>query len=159
MMKKSILLVTMFMSLVSAGSLFALDEKVAASFEKLFSYVTPASPGKALGLVSPEKFIQNIEDYKKNYLILDIRSRQEAAIFGMSFNALNIPAPELFQLKNLKRLPADKKLLVLCSSGARSAAIGTALRGSGFDNVHILMGGLEALAKYLATPAPLFKKK
>ena len=32
--------------------------------------------------------------------------------------------------------------------GARAAAVGTALRHIGFDNVYILKGGFQALAAY-----------
>jgi rhodanese-related sulfurtransferase len=41
-------------------------------------------------------------------------------------------------------------VVIICKSGTRATAVGTALRHIGFDNVYILKGGLMALSKYLS---------
>ena len=55
--------------------------------------------------------------------------------------------------------------VVLCKSGARATAAGTALRHIGFENVYVLKGGFKALTGYLGpveantplSPAPVKK--
>jgi len=39
--------------------------------------------------------------------------------------------------------------VVVCVSGARASAAGTALRHIGFENVYIFKGGFKALAGYM----------
>jgi rhodanese-related sulfurtransferase len=39
--------------------------------------------------------------------------------------------------------------VIVCKSGTRAFAVGTALRHIGFDNVSILKGGYMSLNKYL----------
>ena len=67
--------------------------------------------------------------------------------------SLAIPASELFKVENLDRLPEDKRIVVVCKSGTRAAAVGTALRHVGFGNVYILKGGFMKLASYLDAKA------
>ena len=56
---------------------------------------------------------------------------------------------ELFTEANLARIPTDKAVVVLCKSGTRATAAGTALRHIGFENVYVLKGGFKALTGYL----------
>jgi rhodanese-related sulfurtransferase len=55
----------------------------------------------------------------------------------------------VFLPENLERIPQDKTVVVICKSGTRATAVGTALRHIGFDNVYVLKGGLMALSKHL----------
>jgi 3-mercaptopyruvate sulfurtransferase SseA len=63
--------------------------------------------------------------------------------------ALVIPINELFTDASLARIPTDKTVIVLCKSGTRATAAGTALRHIGFENVYILKGGYKALIAYM----------
>jgi 3-mercaptopyruvate sulfurtransferase SseA len=56
---------------------------------------------------------------------------------------------ELFTDAGLARIPTDKTVIVLCKSGTRATAAGTALRHIGFENVYILKGGYKALIAYM----------
>jgi rhodanese-related sulfurtransferase len=60
------------------------------------------------------------------------------------------PVNDVFLPGNLDRIPEDKQIVIICKSGARSIAVGTALRHVGFKNVYILKGGLSALSNYLS---------
>jgi rhodanese-related sulfurtransferase len=40
-------------------------------------------------------------------------------------------------------------VVVLCKSGARATAAGTALRHIGFEHVYVLKGGYKALIAYM----------
>ena len=72
--------------------------------------------------------------------------------------SLSIPVNELFKKDNLDRIPQDKAVVIVCKSGTRATAVGTALRHVGFENVYVLKGGIMALSSYLtpknANPPP-----
>ncbi|HHB93963.1 MAG TPA: rhodanese-like domain-containing protein, partial [Campylobacterales bacterium] len=54
---------------------------------------------------------------------------------------------KLFQKENLDKLSTDKPIVVVCHSGTRATLAGIGLKRVGFKQVHILKGGLIALAK------------
>jgi len=125
------------------------DKEEANSYAELFSSVVGAEAGKALHLMAPDTFVEDIKD-RKEFLVIDVRTPVETGIFGMALsNSLVIPVDQLFQPVNLDRLPTDKLIIIMCQSGIRSVAVGTALRHIGFDNAYILKGGFKALSAYL----------
>lgn len=156
-MKKLVLLSFAAMMMFSSTPAKAYNSEVARAFAEMFAEVTGPKAGKALHLIKPEVFIKNLDEYRQ-YQILDVRTPEETSIFGMTMsNVMSIQISDLFKPENLKKLPVNKKILVICSSGSRAAAVGTALRATGFKNVFILMGGFASLSEYLSTPAPLAK--
>jgi rhodanese-related sulfurtransferase len=76
--------------------------------------------------------------------ILDVRTPEEYASGHIKNSTLmavqDIPANELD--KKLKELPKDKKILVYCRSGRRSAAASTILVNNGFSQVYNMQGGI-----------------
>jgi rhodanese-related sulfurtransferase len=78
---------------------------------------------------------------EKDVIILDVRTPQEYQE-GYISNAINIPVQilgqQLDKLNNFK----DKKILVYCRSGHRSAIASQILDKAGFKNVYNLKGGL-----------------
>jgi len=139
--------------LLAAGTGFAYDAQLAASYAQLFAPVKGAKAGKELHLMAVEAFVDGLKS-GKGYVTLDVRTPAELGIFGAALpNNLDIPADQLFQPDNLERIPTDKPVVVVCQSGTRAAAVGTALRHVGFDNVHILKGGFKALVSYLDAKA------
>ncbi len=134
--------------LVSASA-FAFDHDLAESYARLFEPVAGAKAGKALHLISPEALVEELKQGKE-VVTLDVRTPAESGVFTMAVpGGLAIPANELFQSENLNRLPTDKRVVVVCKSGTRATAVGTALRHVGFDNVYILKGGFMKLSAYL----------
>ena len=132
-----------------SGPAWSYDSAMAESYAELFAPVKGAGAGKALHLIPPDAFVEDIKD-KKEFLVLDVRTPVETGIFGMALsNSLAIPVDLLFQPANLDHLPTDKPIIIMCQSGIRSVAVGTALRHIGFDNVYILKGGFKALSTYL----------
>lgn len=135
--------------LLTANTGWAYDSQLAASYAELFAPVAGAKAGKELHLIKVEAFVDGVKGGRE-YVALDVRTPAEAGIFTMSLpNSLAIPVNELFNTENLDRLPTDKPVVVVCKSGTRAAAVGTALRHIGFGNVLILKGGLKALTAYL----------
>jgi rhodanese-related sulfurtransferase len=78
---------------------------------------------------------------KKDKFFLDVRTKQEFSarkIRGFE----NISVDRLEQ--NLKKLPKDKEIVVICQSGSRSAAACNFLIRNGFENVTNVQGGMNA---------------
>lgn len=135
--------------MLGASSGWAYDHELAASYAELFQPVAGAKAGKELHLIKVTAFVDGVKNGKE-FVALDVRTPAEAGIVAMSLsNSLAIPVNELFRAENLDRLPTDRPIVVVCKSGTRAVAVGTALRHVGFDNVMILKGGLKALTAYL----------
>lgn len=99
--------------------------------------------------MTAEAFVEELKQGKE-LVALDVRTPAEAGVFTVALPvSLAIPINELFTAENLERIPTDKPVVVICLSGTRATAAGTALRHVGFDNVRILKGGFKALVGYL----------
>jgi len=72
---------------------------------------------------------------------VDVRTEQEFQASSLS-SALNIPL-YLLRLK-LPKLDKQRKYILFCDTGTRSAAAGFLLSQHGFNNVSVLKGGLAA---------------
>jgi rhodanese-related sulfurtransferase len=125
------------------------DTAMAESYAKLFAPVKGAGAGKALHLMKPDAFLNKVKA-KEPLVALDIRTPAEIGVFTSILpGSLVIPVNELFTEANLARIPTDKAVVVLCKSGTRATAAGTALRHIGFENVYVLKGGFKALIAYM----------
>ena len=128
---------------------WAYDQELAAGYQRLFEPVTGAEAGKALHLITPEVLVEDLKKGKQ-FVAIDVRTPREFGVFTMALpGSMVIPTNEVFKPENLSRLPEDKQMLIVCKSGTRATAVGTALRHIGFNNVSILKGGYMALNKYL----------
>jgi len=102
--------------------------------------------------LNAKQFYEMIQK-EKDVIILDVRTPQEYQEGHIS-NAINIPVQilgqQLDKLNNFK----DKKILVYCRSGHRSAIASQILDRAGFKNVYNLKGGLF---EWKASGLPLVK--
>jgi rhodanese-related sulfurtransferase len=122
---------------------------MAESYAKLFAPVEGAGAGKALHLMKPDAFLNKVKA-NKPLVALDVRTPAEIGVFTSILpGSLTIPVNVLFTEANLARIPTDKTVVVLCKSGTRATAAGTALRHIGFENVYVLKGGFKALVAYM----------
>jgi rhodanese-related sulfurtransferase len=81
------------------------------------------------------------EDWKPNgEFLLDVRDNNEVAESGSLSNAVHIPLAELRD--RLSELPRDRKIVVYCHKGQRGYLAACALKGSGFEDVVNLRGGI-----------------
>ncbi len=75
----------------------------------------------------------------EDFLIVDVRERSELAA-GKIENAYPMPLASLpMRMSELKN---NKKIIMVCRSGARSAQACMFLQQNGFDNVYNLRGGM-----------------
>jgi rhodanese-related sulfurtransferase len=149
MLMRMLISMSLSIALALPSLAWSYDAAMAQSYAKLFEPVKGAAAGKAMHLMSPDAFVQKVVE-KQPLVVLDVRTPAETAIYSATLpGTLVIPLNELFTETNLDRIPTDKTVVVLCKSGTRAAAAGTALRHVGFDNVYILKGGFKALAGYM----------
>ena len=132
-----------------SSNVLSYNQKLADSYYQLFQPVAGAKAGKGLHLMKPDVFVANLKKGKK-MVTLDVRTPAETGVFTMVLpGSIAVPANKLFSDDILQRLPVDNLLVVICQSGVRATAVGTALRHIGFKNVYILKGGIHALSGYL----------
>jgi len=150
-----------------AGPAWSYDEAIAKSYADLFAPVKGAGAGKALHLIPPDVFLNKVKA-NEPLVALDIRTPAETGVYSVTLpGTLMIPIDVLFTEAKLAQIPIDKTVVVMCMSGTRATAAGTALRHIGFDNVYILKGGFKALTGYmgpkeantLPTPQPTQEPK
>ncbi len=75
--------------------------------------------------------------------LIDVREPEEHAICRITGSRL-LPMRKI--PGTLDSLPRDRKLLVLCHHGARSARVTQYLRAHGFDRASNVRGGIDAWA-------------
>ena len=122
------------------------DAELAKRLDELLSQLPPHI--KQTPCEVDSKMLFDMMHKKEPFVILDIRTPQEMAIIGITWkDTLRIPMHEVFKEENLKKLPKDKKILVLCHGGVRSQAVTLALRALGFMNAYNYEGGITALAR------------
>jgi rhodanese-related sulfurtransferase len=93
------------------------------------------------GAITPAELNDRIRAAKP--FILDIREEREIADAGHIAGSVNIPIRTL--MRNLDRLPAeDQPIVVVCSSGHRSAVGMEALQLLGYADVKSVAGGFTA---------------
>ncbi|WP_051305474.1 rhodanese-like domain-containing protein [Desulfogranum mediterraneum] len=82
-------------------------------------------------------------------MMLDLRSKEEAELVGLSF-AHNIPIAELPE--RLAELPRDKTIATFCASSIRAVMAFVYLRAAGFEDVKILPDKLQDLTTNFMPP-------
>ena len=149
MLKRILTITLLAITVAFSGSAWAYDAAMAASYAELFAPVKGAEAGKALHLMKPDVFLNKVKA-KEPLVALDIRTPAETGVYSVTVpGSLAIPVSELFADASLSRIPTDKTVVIVCLSGTRASAAGTALRHIGFENVYILKGGFKALTGYM----------
>lgn len=86
---------------------------------------------------------------RQEVFILDVRTQEEYAAGHIKNSKLmavqDIPEQEIKE--RLKELPADRKILVYCRSGSRSAKASKILVENGFTEVYNMQGGITEWTK------------
>jgi len=143
-MKRGLLVVGALLGFVAVG--FSYDAEVAKKLDAMFSQMTPEVLKQRPCQIDSNQLFEMIKK-KEDFVILDVRTPQEQSITGITWkNTLNIPMHEVFKPENLNKLPKDKKIVVICHSGDRAAAVVTGLRAVGFNNAYQFKGGIKEIA-------------
>lgn len=144
MKKVSFLIPLLVVVFVAQG--YAFDSNLAKRFDMMFSQLTPEMIAKRPCEVNAKQLFEMIKK-NEDFLVLDIRTPQEMEVVGITLkNTLKIPMNDLFKEENLKKLPPEKKIVVVCHTGTRAAAATMALRAVGFVNAFMFKGGMIELS-------------
>lgn len=104
----------------------------------------------------PEVTVQELKsmmEKKEDFLLLDVREPSEWAIARLP-GATLIPLGDL--ANRMGELPKNKKLVVHCKSGGRSAKAVGALRDAGFPDTWNVTGGINAWSKEIDPEVALY---
>ena len=85
-----------------------------------------------------------------DFFLLDVREPHEVAI--ATLGGVNIPLARVAQ--SLADIPRDRKVVVHCKLGGRSAKAVVALRQLGYDDVWNVAGGITAWSERIAPDVP-----
>ena len=144
-MLKKILVTTLLTSVLGVNA-SAYDAEKAQYFDTFYSKFTPKVLANPTIEVSADGLMKMIREGEK-FTILDARTPGETEIIGIKLpNTLEIPMNEVFKEENLKKLPTDEKLILVCHSGSRVTMMAAGLLMLGFNNIVILKGGIKAFA-------------
>jgi len=143
---KKLIYSTVTISLLSMN-LMAYDAQKAEELNKFYSHMTQKACADSKLFIKADDTLKMLRE-KKLFSFLDVRTDGENNILSLSGeNALHIPLNVLFQKENLDKLPTDKPIIVVCHSGTRATLAAIGLKRLGFKKVHVLKGGMVALAK------------
>lgn len=154
-----VLLSTLVTVLFFISSAFAYDAEMAKKFDAMFSQMTPEVLILRPCQITTKDILEMIKK-KEDFVILDIRTPAEQKLVAPVWKgSLLIPMHELFKPENLKKLPKNKKIAVLCHTGDRAAAATIALRAVGFSNAFQFKGGIAEFAKEVGRLATEYVKE
>ena len=143
-MRRGLLVASALLGFVAVG--FSYDAELAKKLDAMFSQITPEVLKQRPCQIDANQLFEMIKK-KEDFVILDVRTPQEQSITGITWkNTLNIPMHEVFKPENLNKLPKDKKIVVVCHTGDRAAAVVTGLRAVGFNNAYQFKGGIKEIA-------------
>jgi adenylyltransferase/sulfurtransferase len=107
-----------------------------------FCGITAAAPPDVPTMTVHE--LKELREAGDNHFLLDVREPHEQSISRIT-GAVLIPLGELGT--RTAELPRDRRILVHCKSGGRSARAVSLLRDQGFENVWNISGGIIAWAR------------
>ena len=106
---------------------------------------------KEVNTISPDEALKRFNDNKCN--LIDIRDIRELQNSGKVENSLHIPRGMLefwmdpkSQYYNESKFSKDKKLVLFCAAGMRSALATKTLKDMGYENIAHVQGGFGSLA-------------
>lgn len=124
----------------------AYDDIKAEELNAFYSHMTQKACADSKLFMTADEVMKMLRK-KKAVTLLDVRTEAEANIIAVSEeHALHFPIATLFEKKNLDSLPKNEPIVVICHSGTRALLAAVGLNRIGFKQVHVLKGGLIALA-------------
>jgi adenylyltransferase/sulfurtransferase len=115
-------------------------------YEEFCGAVSEEAQDAAAGSTITARQLKDMQDAGENILLVDVREPNEYEIVSIPGSVL-IPKGEFLSGAALERLPQDKRVVLHCKSGARSAECLAIVKNAGFsDAVHVGGGVLSWVA-------------
>jgi adenylyltransferase/sulfurtransferase len=114
-----------------------------------------AAKGSTINVVELKDLLDAREAGEDDFLLVDVREPGEYEIVSIP-GAVLMPKGEFLNGAALETLPTDKRIVVHCKSGVRSAEVLAVLKGAGFaDAVHV-GGGVVAWVSQIEPDKPTY---
>ncbi len=115
-------------------------------YEEFCGAVSEEAQEAAAGSTITARQLKDMQDAGENILLVDVREPNEYEIVSIPGSVL-IPKGEFLSGAALERLPQDKRVVLHCKSGVRSAECLAIVKNAGFsDAVHVGGGVLSWVA-------------
>ena len=115
-------------------------------YEEFCGAVSEEAQEAAAGSTITARQLKDMQDADENIFLVDVREPNEYEIVSIPGSVL-IPKGEFLSGAALERLPQDKRVVLHCKSGARSAECLAIVKNAGFsDAVHVGGGVLSWVA-------------
>src|SRR5450432_2298320 len=116
-------------------------------YEAFCGAVSEDAEQAAAGSTISARDLKNMQDAGENIFLVDVREPNEYEIVSIPGSVL-IPKDQFLSGAALERLPQDRKIVLHCKSGARSAEVLAAVKNAGFtDAVHVGGGVLAWISQ------------
>ncbi len=99
--------------------------------------------------------LKAMKDAGEDFLLVDVREPGEYEIVSIPGSVL-IPKGEILDGSALERLPQDKRIVLYCKVGGRSAEALAVVKGAGFANAVHLGGGVIAWVTQVEPGKPVY---
>ena len=143
---KKLLLTSLSLAVFSTYA-SAYDDTKAANLEHFYAHMTQKACADSTLFMKAGDVMKMLRK-NKVFTLLDVRTDGESNVVALSGdNAMHISIDKLFKKENLDKLPTDKPIVIVCHSGTRATLAAIGLKRIGFKKVHVLKGGIIALAK------------
>lgn len=132
---------------VIAVSLFlAFSSVQAADMAEALSAVLSQGPANGFWQVSADDLLGWINAKKTDFLVVDVRANPQDYKAGHIPGSIAIPVQDILKADSLKKLPKDKKIVLVCVTGQTQNLPVVALRALGY-NAHTMKFGYAAWIK------------
>src|SRR5258708_9376636 len=119
-------------------------------YEEFCGAVSEEAQEAAAGSTITARQLKDMQDADENIFLVDVREPNEYEIVSIPGSVL-IPKGEFLSGAALERLPQDKRVVLHCKSGARSAECLAIVKNAAFSDAVLVVGGVLS---WVATTYP-----
>ncbi|MEV0191256.1 adenylyltransferase/sulfurtransferase MoeZ [Kitasatospora purpeofusca] len=124
-------------------------------YEAFCGVVSEEAQAAAAGSTITSKQLKQWQDEKEDIFLIDVREPGEYEIVSIP-GAVLIPKNEFLMGNALEQLPQDKKIVLHCKSGVRSAEVLAVVKSAGFSNAVHLGGGVLGWVNQIEPHKPVY---
>ncbi|CAN3982622.1 adenylyltransferase/sulfurtransferase MoeZ [Kitasatospora purpeofusca] len=124
-------------------------------YEAFCGVVSDEAQAAAAGSTITSKQLKQWQDDEEDIFLIDVREPGEYEIVSIP-GAVLIPKNEFLMGNALEQLPQDKKIVLHCKSGVRSAEVLAVVKSAGFSNAVHLGGGVLGWVNQIEPHKPVY---
>ncbi|MGW2249088.1 adenylyltransferase/sulfurtransferase MoeZ [Kitasatospora sp. NPDC001660] len=124
-------------------------------YEAFCGVVSEEAQAAAAGSTITSKQLKQWQDDEEDIFLIDVREPGEYEIVSIP-GAVLIPKNEFLMGDALGKLPQDKKIVLHCKSGVRSAEVLAVVKAAGFANAVHLGGGVLGWVNQIEPHKPVY---